>query len=133
MQHINICIEVGIGGCKGVSGGACEIPFTYNGNYYDTCINIDNGGKLWCYTNILNETWEDCDVSTCLIESGGYKLLIILPYIIHISSFLFLDDYLHIALLLTDEQNTEKHTSFVLSTIMRKLRELFENSDLKGE
>ena len=34
---------------------------------------------------------------------------------------------------MTGEQNTEKHTSFVLSTIMRKLRELFENSDLKGE
>ena len=34
---------------------------------------------------------------------------------------------------MTGEQNTEKHSSFVLSTIKRKLRELFENSDLKGE
>ena len=34
---------------------------------------------------------------------------------------------------MTGEQNTEMHASFVLSTIKRKLRELFENSDLKGE
>ena len=35
--------------------------------------------------------------------------------------------------MIAGEQNTEKHAPFILSTIMRKLRELFGNSDLKGK
>ena len=60
-----------MGGCKVVSGVPCEIPFIYNGDYYDTCTNVDNGGKYWCYTNLSNKSWENCDESSCPLQNGG--------------------------------------------------------------
>ena len=56
--------------CLTISGVPCEIPFVYDGNYYDTCINVDNGGVLWCYTNHETKNWDFCDVNTCSITEG---------------------------------------------------------------
>ena len=47
--------------CKTETGIPCQLPFQYNGNYYDTCINVDNGGVPWCYTNIEKKYWEICN------------------------------------------------------------------------
>ena len=51
--------------CKSKTGIPCVLPFQYNGNYYDTCINADNGGVPWCYTNVAKNYWEICNNSTC--------------------------------------------------------------------
>ena len=37
----------------------------YEGNHYDACINIDNGGEPWCNTNVTNKHWESCNTATC--------------------------------------------------------------------
>ena len=57
-------------GCNTNSGIACELPFSYNGAYYDTCINVDNGGVGWCYTNVTSKMWENCDITTCPDVNG---------------------------------------------------------------
>lgn len=46
---------------KTKSGSSCHIPFIYNDLHYDTCINVDNGGVSWCYTNITKKEWDICD------------------------------------------------------------------------
>ena len=28
--------------------GVCFFPFSYNGNSYSNCTNVDNGGTFWC-------------------------------------------------------------------------------------
>ena len=51
--------------CQTETGIPCQLPFEYNGNYYDTCINVDNGGVPWCYTDLEKKYWEICNNSTC--------------------------------------------------------------------
>ena len=51
--------------CKSKSGTACDIPFVYQGQRYDTCINVDSGGERWCYTNVTDKKWETCSASSC--------------------------------------------------------------------
>ena len=29
--------------------------------HYDGCINVDNGGLPWCYTNFTNKEWDICN------------------------------------------------------------------------
>ena len=58
--------------CKTKPGMPCELPFAYNGNYYDTCINVDNDGVPWCYTNATLKYWGICDTSTCPKSNGVY-------------------------------------------------------------
>ena len=44
----------------------------YEGMYYDTCINVDNGGVPWCYTNTTIMDWEECTSTTCQnLQSGN--------------------------------------------------------------
>ena len=63
--------------CKSVEGAECEIPFKYHGKYYDSCINVDNGGTPWCYDS--NESisdgesqkeWGICTIETCPTMKG---------------------------------------------------------------
>ena len=63
--------------CQSVEGEKCEIPFLYHGKYYDSCINIDNGGVPWCYhtnKNITNDEnrkdWGICTDSSCPTMKG---------------------------------------------------------------
>ena len=57
--------------CRTKTGRSCQIPFIYEEMYYDTCINIDNGGVPWCYTNILDMEWDACTNTTCQnLQSG---------------------------------------------------------------
>ena len=56
--------------CKTKKNIPCEYPFSYNGNYYDACINIDSGGKRWCYTNITTKSWDFCDEFNCQQKNG---------------------------------------------------------------
>ena len=69
--------------CTTESGIPCAIPFLYKGKYYDSCIDIDNGGVPWCYidntlqgtlldtpgvthhTRLENIRWETCKTSSC--------------------------------------------------------------------
>ena len=60
-----------------MQGEDCEIPFYYHGKYYDSCINIDNGGIPWCYhkyNNITNggvkKEWGICSSSSCPSMKG---------------------------------------------------------------
>jgi len=56
---------------KTESGTPCEIPFAYKEQTYDTCVNIDNGGVPWCYTNLANQEWETCNKTNCLNLRGN--------------------------------------------------------------
>ena len=56
--------------CKTSTGIECELPFVYNGNSYDTCINVGNGGVPWCFTNVTKKHWEICNISTCPSTHG---------------------------------------------------------------
>ena len=58
--------------CKSNTGTPCDLPFEYQGQYYDTCINIDSGGHRWCYTNETDKTWETCSMSSCAEIEGTY-------------------------------------------------------------
>ena len=70
-NRFNSIIEIDASkGCKTISGVACDIPFTYNKEYYDTCINVDNGGAAWCYTNATTKIWENCESSSCFGQAG---------------------------------------------------------------
>ena len=51
--------------CKTTLNEKCEIPFSYKGERYDTCLDVDNGGKPWCYTNATALEWRNCNYSTC--------------------------------------------------------------------
>ena len=48
---------------KTKSGSSCHIPFIYNDMHYDSCINVDNGGVPWCYTNFTKKEWDTCNNS----------------------------------------------------------------------
>ena len=48
----------------------CVMPFLYQGKYYENCIDIDNGGVPWCYTNVEKKVWGICDMSTCQRSQG---------------------------------------------------------------
>ena len=63
--------------CKSVDGEKCEIPFLYHGKYYDSCINVDNGGVPWCYHSNKSiakgkniKEWSTCDHSSCPTMKG---------------------------------------------------------------
>ena len=58
--------------CKTRSGIPCQIPFTYGEMHYDTCINIDNGGVPWCFTNQSTGRWDACTASSCSNVEGKY-------------------------------------------------------------
>ena len=51
--------------CKTVGDEVCEIPFQYKGKLFATCINVDNGGRPWCFTDAKNNKWNICDSSSC--------------------------------------------------------------------
>ena len=57
--------------CKTDSGIPCELPLIYNGKYYDTCIDVDNGGVHWCYINTTEKRWKTCNMSTCPNAKGN--------------------------------------------------------------
>ena len=40
--------------------------------HYDTCINLDNGGMPWCFTNESTGRWDTCDASSCSSLEGKY-------------------------------------------------------------
>ena len=61
--------------CFTVSRKTCEIPFLYDENYYDTCINVDNGGVPWCYTNSDKGQWEACNIKSCPNSTGRLEVL----------------------------------------------------------
>merc|ERR1711868_120532 len=46
------------GGCKGTNGLACNFPFTYSGNTYNSC--MEYYGNDWCRTD---SGWSICDSS----------------------------------------------------------------------
>ena len=48
----------------------CDIPFQYKGKLYATCINVDNGGQAWCFTDAKNNNWDVCDSSSCPTLDG---------------------------------------------------------------
>ena len=51
--------------CSTEIGEACEIPFQYNQRYYESCIDTNNGGVPWCYTNTEMKHWGVCKKSAC--------------------------------------------------------------------
>ena len=64
--------------CKTESNEFCEFPFEYKKQKYDTCIDIDNGGKSWCYSNFHKDyrrrEWNTCKASSCPRSEGEYIL-----------------------------------------------------------
>ena len=58
--------------CLTVAEKPCDIPFEYNGNYYDRCIDVDNGGDPWCYVNSTTKSWQNCDMESCSGGRGQY-------------------------------------------------------------
>ena len=48
--------------CKTELNRICDIPFDYKGQKYATCIDSDNEGQPWCYTE---KTWDNCKASSC--------------------------------------------------------------------
>ena len=56
--------------CKTTTGVPCDYPFSYGTNFYDTCINIDSGGKNWCYSNATTKAWGYCDLESCPQKAG---------------------------------------------------------------
>ena len=40
--------------------------------YYDTCVNVDNGGTPWCYTNMTNKEWDICSAASCPNFQGKF-------------------------------------------------------------
>ena len=56
--------------CQTTNGIPCDYPFSYGGNFYDTCINIDSGGKHWCYSNATIRSWGYCDSESCPQSTG---------------------------------------------------------------
>ena len=60
----------GIPVCRSKSGTACDIPFVYQGQQYDTCVNVDSGGSRWCYTNVTDKKWEICRATSCEEPNG---------------------------------------------------------------
>ena len=45
------------------SSDICDIPFEFKGQKYASCIDVDNGGIPWCYTNTSNKEWNTCNAS----------------------------------------------------------------------
>jgi hypothetical protein len=42
-------------------GSLCTFPFTYNGDTYNECTNVDNGAVKWCSVEATYDTlWGDC-------------------------------------------------------------------------
>ena len=58
--------------CKTAQNEFCDVPFEFNGKKYSTCINVDNGGQSWCYTNITTMEWGSCNSLSCQ-ESKGFS------------------------------------------------------------
>ena len=51
--------------CKTKSNEVCKIPFEFKGQKYATCLDTDNDGIPWCYTNMTSMDWKACNLSTC--------------------------------------------------------------------
>ena len=62
--------------CKTIDGSPCDIPFLFKGQYYGTCINVDNGGEPWCYTNMPTMEWNSCTVSSCPDLTKGRYIIV---------------------------------------------------------
>ena len=62
---ISLCSVLVTHDCKSKNGDLCDIPFVYDGKCYDSCINVDNGGVPWCYTDATNKQWQTCSKSSC--------------------------------------------------------------------
>ena len=78
--------------CRTDSGIPCAIPFLYKGKYYDSCIDIDNGGVPWCYikvdetllvswgftnyTGLRNNLWGTCNDISCPNTPGIFDTII---------------------------------------------------------
>ena len=60
--------------CKTKTGVPCDVPFLYEKMYYDTCINVDNGGVSWCYTNGTNKDWGVCNLTSCPNAHSKYLM-----------------------------------------------------------
>jgi hypothetical protein len=59
--------------CRGVSD-YCIFPFTYAGETYTSCTDVDLNGTRWCATkvdgegNMMDNFWGICDMDTCKKE-----------------------------------------------------------------
>ena len=51
--------------CKTVGNQFCELPFEFKSKKYSTCIDVDNKGQPWCYTNSTTLDWDFCSLSSC--------------------------------------------------------------------
>ena len=51
--------------CKVENGETCTFPFKYKGVEYYQCTDVENEGKLWCFTNTSNPVKESCERPTC--------------------------------------------------------------------
>ena len=51
--------------------GPCDVPFIYEGMYYDSCITVDNGDVPWCYVNATTKEWRTCTNSSCPYSQGN--------------------------------------------------------------
>ena len=60
--------------CQTKNGKPCEFPFSYNGRSYDMCVDVDNGGVPWCYTNFQRNTWGNCNISSCPVPNGELNI-----------------------------------------------------------
>ena len=60
--------------CQTKNGKGCEFPFWYNDRGYAMCIDVDNGGVPWCYTNLQRSTWGNCNISSCPVSRGELNI-----------------------------------------------------------
>ena len=75
-SNLLLCIAgklISISVCKTVGERFCDFPFEFEGKKYSTCINVDNGGRAWCFTNSTTMEWDSCDTSSCASLKGRFK------------------------------------------------------------
>ena len=61
--------------CKTVRNESCDFPFEFKGKKYSTCINVDNGGQPWCFTNTTTMEWGSCNSFSCPESKGLHSFL----------------------------------------------------------
>ena len=72
----NMYVDIKI--CKADNGISCDVPFVYQGEYYDSCINVDNGGIPWCYTNSTKKDWGTCSFKSCSTLQSRFPIIALL-------------------------------------------------------
>lgn len=56
--------------CVTETNEVCDFPFNYKGEKFASCLDVDNGGQPWCYTNTSSKEWNNCNSSKCLLKEG---------------------------------------------------------------